>query len=127
MVAGEVEAELKQWLKLAVSLEEVLDQPEPDPELVASLLAERSAVQARVARLVEQAGGPRPEQGPEVAELVEAILASDRRAMQRAEEIRAESMKRLEDVRKRREMAAGYRRALQGVGSDGPAFCDKFV
>lgn len=127
MVVEQVQAQLKHWLKLAVSLEEEFEQPEPDMGVIARLLTERSAVQRRVSQLVQGVPAESLRQRPELQELAEAILASDRRSMQRASELRAESAKKLEELRKRQEMAAGYRRALQSVVPDSPAFYDKCI
>lgn len=124
MMVEQVQAELKQWLKLAVSLEEELEQPEPDGRLIATLLTERGRVQQRLVQLFKDVPAETLRGRPELRELAEAILASDRHSMELAGSVRAECVKKLEEVRKRREMASGYRRTLRSAMGDGPAFYD---
>lgn len=127
MSAQEVEARLEQWLKLAHELAEGLEQAEADPALVEGILARRRAVQQELARLVDDQAPANLKSQGRVAELVSAILVADRRSARRAAQLREAAAQKLEELRTRREMAAGYRRAITGAVHDGPAFYDRRV
>lgn len=119
--------ELERWLALAAELEGELGRPEPDAARVVALLEGRMALQQRLMQLAGDAAPDVWREAPRLRELAEAILARDRAAMERARAVRAECLRHLGDIQKRREMAAGYRRALNGALVVSPHLCDKQV
>ena len=123
----QVEGELKRWLVLAARLEEELGQPEPDAGIIARLLTERNELHQRLVQWTERAPAETWRGHPRLRELAEAIVATDRESAERAQAIRSECLRRLDEVRRRRAMAAGYRRTLQSAFSGGPLVCDKQV
>ena len=123
----QVELELKRWLALAARLEDELAQPELDAATIATLLAERSRLQERLLALTRDAPAEAWRREPRLRELAEAIVPTDRVSMERARAIRAECLRRLAELQKRREMATGYRRTLQGAVGTSPLSYDKQV
>ena len=123
----QVESQLKRWLALAARLGDELEQPEPDEGTIATLLAERGKLQQRLLQLAQAAPAEVWSGEQRLRELAEAIVATDRDTMERARAIRAESLRKLAEIQKRREMAAGYRRALKGAVVTSPILYDKQV
>ena len=127
---------LKQWLKLAVRLEEELEQGEPNDAELQALLEERARVQQQLQGFLHKAGegGGAAEslrhslfEDPEIREWIEEILASDRRSIQRAATLRAAAAEKLAEVRQRRELASSYRRAAGSSSFVEATFFDRTV
>lgn len=122
-----VTTELHKWLELAEALREELEAAEPDEHVVQALLMERVRVQERVAMLLEEARSDAVPAQPEWAQLAALVMDEDRGAMELARKLQAQALARLTEVSARRDMAAGYRRALVRPVRDVPGFVDRHI
>ncbi len=122
-----VRRQMADWLELAQALRRELEREELDPQAIEKLLQQRQAAQRSLSEAVERAGADALRRDPELREAAARILACDRLVMERAQERRSETARKIEELGRLRQGAAGYRRAAGKALAGEPTFFDRCV
>ncbi len=129
-VLGSVRRQMTEWRHVSEALRRELEREELDLTGIERLLERREAAYRHLAKAVGQMGAHAPallQRDAELRQVAAELLACDRLVMEQARARQQEATRRLEELRRLRQGAAGYRRAAGRALAAEPTFFDRCI